>query len=1106
MKPHLPLPLLRAVLACFAALTTAPFTTTAAETTIPAGYTPVEITDAADFASYYTKSKYAFLLTGDAPLTLTPTDCPWWATGAELFTGKDYFFASQNTDNKISLTFNGGTDGAPSAFRDAGTLEFQGLDDVDFLNLYVKTTTYGDYAQGGAIYANYSSLLTFSGNGNITFSGNYATSTADRAQGGAIYANFSSSPLTFSENGNITFSGNYVTSMVNPAEGGAIYVSDNAHATFSGNGCIIFSENHATSLGSSGTYGGAIFSASYYKPLIFSTNTKIIFSENHASGGGGGGGAIYGRSLRFDMNGDITFNANYLTAGTSVAHGGAIYAFGTQLFSGNKNIVFDGNHINSVNDAGGGGAIHASDSLTFSGNETISFRENYVSTMKGASGGAINISTTAPLTFSENHTIEFYGNNTSSQAGTAYGGALNASSISSNLTLIGNRSISFRENYAFSQTGTAYGGAICMSSGSTFILRGEALFERNYEVEKGVYRLRSVYLRGGSGAPSTMELSAPTGGNVEFYDGIYADSNVTVTLNKDYDVDGVTQKADGDILLSGATIEEISNSLTSELRGTVTLYGGRLRVEDGVKLTVGSFSTAAGSNATLLLKDASVTGYSSTSTLSLSDGSTLALQGVNTITAKSLTLEGGSAISFILGIENADTALLTLGSGTILNTDALTLNLSGTGLAAGSYKLITLADSNKQYDDTLWTAGNVTVSGLGVNFDNLMWDQGTLYLDYSGTSSTDPDIPKGYTSVIITKAADFSPWYNKSKIAFLLAGSDPTQPIILTPTNCTWWATGAELFTGKNYLFTSKDTETKISLTFDGEEAGAPSAFREAGTLEFQGLGDVDFLKLYIKATASGASVSAWGGAIYATSALTFSDNRDIGFRGNYASSTAYSACGGAIYTDSALTFSGNGDICFSGNYALFSSSSSTTGGLSAWGGAIFSLSSLSFSGNENITFSGNYAASPTYSAFGGAIYVCSSHSLIFSGNKDIVFSGNHVTSKGPEARGGAIDAYSTPLTFSGNGNITFSGNYAFSQTGTAYGGAIYVSSGSTFILRGEALFERNYEVEKGVYRLRSVYQQASSTSSRTMELSAPTGQKIEFYDGVYADSNVMVT
>ena len=207
-----------------------------------------------------------------------------------------------------------------------------------------------------------------------------------------------------------------------------------------------------------------------------------------------------------------------------------------------------------------------------------------------------------------------------------------------------------------------------------------------------------------------MELSAPTGEKIEFYDGVYADSYVTVTLNKDYELDnGSTQEAKGDILFSGATMaadlktikggveataDELANSLSSELLGTVTLHGGRLRIEDGVKLTVGSFSTAERSNATLLLKDASVKGYSSTSTLSLSDGSTLALQGVNTITAGSLSMAGGTTMAFTLSSANIDTALLTLGTSYnaegLFSTSTLTLDLSGTELTSGSYKLITL--------------------------------------------------------------------------------------------------------------------------------------------------------------------------------------------------------------------------------------------------------------------------------------------------------------------------------------------------------------------------------------------------------------------------------
>ncbi|MGN0874741.1 MAG: beta strand repeat-containing protein, partial [Akkermansia sp.] len=196
----------------------------------------------------------------------------------------------------------------------------------------------------------------------------------------------------------------------------------------------------------------------------------------------------------------------------------------------------------------------------------------------------------------------------------------------------------------------------------------------------------------------------------------------------------------GDILFSGETmaedlenikgsiptVAELNNSLTSELGGIATLYGGRLRVEDGAKLTVGSFSTAEGSNATLLLKNASMSGADTESTISMTSGSTLDLQGVNTITANSLTMAGGTTITFTLDSGNINTAVLTL-NGT-LSTDSLTVNLTGTDLMTGShYKLITVSD-----DTYAWDASKISVSGLEAQAGDLTWSDGTLYFTYGG--------------------------------------------------------------------------------------------------------------------------------------------------------------------------------------------------------------------------------------------------------------------------------------------------------------------------------------------------------------------------------------
>ncbi|MGN0873898.1 MAG: hypothetical protein ACI4OZ_01790, partial [Akkermansia sp.] len=388
MKPHLPLSLLRAVLACFTALTATTFTASATELTIPNSYTSVEIDDAEDFSTEYANSNIAFLLAGSTSLTLNPTICSWWSTSDSLFTGTNYIFTSQNTANPGSLTFDGGTTGAPSAFRQSnGGLEFYALGNLQFCKLLNEIgTDRSDISYGGAINASRFSPLKFNGNVGISFNNNHAYSENSSAEGGGICTD-TCSAMSFSENGSISFIGNYASSPHSEARGGAIYLAPTTSAYGSRNG-----------------------------------------------------------SVSFNRNGDIAFTSNYVTTTSGVSSGGAV-------------------------------SMTTDSSVSFVGNGNITFSNNYAITKTGnATGGAISGSGSV-LTFSENGKISFQYNYVE------------------------------REESGVAQL--VSGGAITLGAGSTFILRGEAEFLRNYECIGGAYRLRSLSLRGESGKQSSMELSAP---------------------------------------------------------------------------------------------------------------------------------------------------------------------------------------------------------------------------------------------------------------------------------------------------------------------------------------------------------------------------------------------------------------------------------------------------------------------------------------------------------------------------------------------------------------------------------------------------------------------
>ena len=103
--------------------------------------------------------------------------------------------------------------------------------------------------------------------------------------------------------------------------------------------------------------------------------------------------------------------------------------------------------------------------------------------------------------------------------------------------------------------------------------------------------------------------------------------------------------------------------------------------------------------------------------VTLNTGTTLDLQGTNSVTASSLDMKDGSTMSFNLGA--GEGSLLNLDA--VLQTGVITVSLSGD--LTHDCNLITLSDAS-QYDATLWTKENINVTGAG--FYHLVWNDGVL--------------------------------------------------------------------------------------------------------------------------------------------------------------------------------------------------------------------------------------------------------------------------------------------------------------------------------------------------------------------------------------------
>ena len=524
--------------------------------------------------------------------------------------------------------------------------------------------------------------------------------------------------LSFDTLSKLTFSNQTAAS-----SGGAIYLDSGSlyiHNVTDGiddaeQADVLFSGNKST--GSSSSYGGAIRANGSSSVIDISGNGGVSFTGNYISSSSSSyGGAIYATgSLSISNNADVSFTGNYTSSHASPSYGGAIYATGSLSISNNADVSFTGNYTSGTSSyyfpsSSYGGAIYATGSLSISNNADVSFTGNYTSSSSSSSGGAIY--STGSLSISNNEDVLFTGNSSSS------------SSVSS----------------AFYY----HGGAI-YSTGSLSIVGNESVvFEKNYEKYGSPYRLRSLHMETDSSSDNLI-LSAKTGGHITFYDSVYKNAPGTVSFNADYtDEDGITQKAGGDIIFSGqytaehlqeikggtaGTASEIADSQTSYIYSLITLYGGSLQVVDGAKLNGRGLTVAANSGAKLLLRDGSMShgGYNFT----FNSGTTLELQGYNTITATKITMGSGSELTVVVDAGHQNTAALTLG-GTDLSTSQLTINLDRTdGLRSGMYKIISQSSTSDFTTKSAWTEANVTINGSGyanrAEFGDLVWQNGTLY-------------------------------------------------------------------------------------------------------------------------------------------------------------------------------------------------------------------------------------------------------------------------------------------------------------------------------------------------------------------------------------------
>ena len=761
----------------------------------------------------------------------------------------------------------------------------------------------------------------------------------------------------------------------------------------------------------------------------------------------------------------------------SSAGGSAIYSDEGCPISlcNNGNVAFSGYSASAIF-ANSAGDIE----ITLNNNGSVEFIGNSISDSSNAIGGAIKY---GMVTLSNNGSVIFEDNSAvcSSSSYSACGGAIYGS-VADYISLSDNGSVIFRGNTAAGSS-SACGGAICVDGGSLSIHNNDTVeFYQNAEVQNGFYRLRSIFA-GGKNSRAGVWLSAAAGNTIIFRDSIFIDVPHFI-LN--------SGSGKGDIIFTGATTEddlyivkgnvagtaaEISSSRTSEVYTMTNLLGGRLRVEDGAIYQGYGITAHAGSESTVLVKDATLShaGYD----LTFNAGTTLEVLGDSYVSGNiilnSATLSIGSCGAVIdsdLALDGEDTLRVDFsgpGAATSLNGSSLSLQggttLQLTNCGSGNGKTYTLFTD---ISALLGTKGALTLDSTNNAISNYFdatqpgtgfWADGTLVLSDDGTLQLvlhDQNVKEAV--VISTRQTGGAKYQYYAGVSFENIQYNPTGGPALggavRESSVTLSDNGFVLFSGNKAEDDGgqfwRDGEACDSDVVCGNGSGWVSAYTIGGAICANNLtlnnnGRVEF----IGNTATSDYV-AHGGAVYGDT-VTMSDNGSVKFIGNLVTSSN-DALGGAI-DGGTITLNGNGSVEFIDNKAFVTIYGQSRGGAihGDWGvtlndngsvlfqnngGAIYAaLGAINLNNNGNVSFIENsgraiYAAS-------GAINLNNNGSVSFSGNAIYAAGGDiNLNSNGSVSfsggSGSAINTIYGAINLNNNGSVSFSGN-----TGTS-GGAIY--------------------------------------------------------------------
>lgn len=1117
MKLHIPPQLYRLLVAVFAGVPVSLYAAgmqTPTTITIPEGYTTiVTVDDLDDMLNAEIAGNTAFKIADvEGGLVIDGLNNPLFLSAAQA----SLYITGSSVDSLSSLSL---TNYQVCAFYAAGGQSFimENMGSFNFSG--AQSTAYGDNT-GGTCMLVYGKAA-FHNNAALSFSDNSRSYTT-RGNGGAFFVGDGDS-LSFTQNNSVSFSGNSASANKNSGAGGAIYAKRGAQLNFADNKTLSFVGNKALAITQTGNAtvtayefaGGAIYLEGAEKTgsistetsrLTISGNTSVEFLNNearsevidHQAYNCYGGAIRSGDSSEVSIsgNGRVTFDSNLAwsesvsnqyTPSAGNVYGGAVYVGSSALFSvtGNGTVLFNQNHACSTGARytayARGGAIHGGSgaSIVFADNTSLQFTGNMATSLGGndnsngsVSGGAIFVADGGSLELLDNDSLVLSGNKVvaNGNSANAHGGAISGQNIS----ICGNDSVTITGNIAQSEKNVARGGAIYaistptsgVSVGGVLTIagNGNVLIENNAEIDKSGTRLRAIYTTG------NMELSATTGKEIRVRDTIYATG--AVTLNADYTpTAGETPvSSGGQVILDGSSSASMLNTLlgrtadSEELRASRTSYFGVTTLKNG---------TFAVQNEACLMAE-SFTIDSTAAELNLASGK-MRTDSFST-NGKSATLSfSGSSYALFTQAELGENTTLSFDSaGTAQNvrlagdisTGALTIDVDAASLTKGkSYCLFTLAAGSSME----WDASKITLTGSAAADGKLVWNHGSLYLDYGVTGSgTEESMLVEDGRILseehldVTQATSARLYSSEGSQKFTLK-----EDVVLTGQSLT--------FNGLvgYYEVTSADPSNRASLTvndveggmlgsteatyrlnlhnlnaltFDGvissETAGAlylaggsTGHIHEVGTVSFIGRPEGELMESMIRVTGSGSS-------------LTFEKNNKVEVKGNLCSN------GGGIMVSAGaqLEMANNAEIEFSGNGRPIINDNSYV----EHGGAIYcggENSRVSIHNNSLVTFSGNSAEQ------GGAVYLSGSATASFVDNGQVIFTGNGKKDEKPASGGSIYVTGTATLEMKGNAGLIFRENAVGSSGAAISAVGPYKSTGpATVVLSGNdtILMERN--------------------------------------------------